>query len=387
MATLTVYEKPTCSTCVELRALLRERGVEFASIDYHARGIEEQELHELLRKMDAGPRAVLRAREPLVEELGLEDPRVGDDELIAHMSEHPALVQRPIVVLGQRALLARPVERVLELLSPVARRLRLHRDGVDLACLDFGGSGPPVLLLHGLAGYAGEWAETASWLVRRHRALALDQRGHGHSTRAPDDVSREAHVADVAFVIERLALAPVVLVGQSLGGHLAFLLAARRPDLVRALVVAEASPDADPRGVGAKRVRSWLEGWPVPFPSREEAVAFFGGPSLYAHAWSAGLQRREEGWWPRFDVEVMERTLREGTRRDHWSEWERIACPALVVRAGEGYNSAEDLQAMAARLPGARFRDIPGAGHDLHLDRPVEWRDALEGFLAELRGA
>ena len=86
MATLTVYEKPTCSTCVELRALLRERGVEFASIDYHARGIEEQELHELLRKMDAGPRAVLRAREPLVEELGLEDPRVGDDELIAHMS-------------------------------------------------------------------------------------------------------------------------------------------------------------------------------------------------------------------------------------------------------------------------------------------------------------
>jgi arsenate reductase len=114
--TLTIYEKPTCSACRELRALLSERDVDFQSIDYHATGIEERVLRDLLRKMTCGPREVLRAREPLVAELGLEADDVSDDELIAQMCANPVLLQRPIVVRGDRALLARPVERVLELL-------------------------------------------------------------------------------------------------------------------------------------------------------------------------------------------------------------------------------------------------------------------------------
>lgn len=114
--TLTIYEKPTCSTCRNLRTLLAERGVDFQSIDYHATGIEEGELRELLRKIGRRPREVLRTREPLVEELGLDQTEVSDDELIAQMVANPVLLQRPIAVRGDRALLARPVERVLELL-------------------------------------------------------------------------------------------------------------------------------------------------------------------------------------------------------------------------------------------------------------------------------
>ncbi|MFZ1153696.1 MAG: arsenate reductase family protein [Solirubrobacteraceae bacterium] len=113
---LTVYEKPTCSTCRKLRALLSERGVDFESVDYHVTGIKESELRELLRKADVGPRELLRMREPLVKELGLDQPGVPDEQLIAQMVKHPELVQRPIVVSGERALLARPIERVLELL-------------------------------------------------------------------------------------------------------------------------------------------------------------------------------------------------------------------------------------------------------------------------------
>jgi arsenate reductase len=116
VATLTVYEQPTCSTCRKLRALLAEHRVEFDSIDYHVTGVSEEELRELLRKMGAAPREVLRTREPLVKELGLEDGTVSDDELIELMSAKPALLQRPIVVHGERAVLARPVERALELL-------------------------------------------------------------------------------------------------------------------------------------------------------------------------------------------------------------------------------------------------------------------------------
>lgn len=116
MPTLTVYEKQTCTTCRKLYALLSERGVDFESVEYHVTGLSEPELRDLLRKLGTGPRAILRTREPLVAELGLADAGVPDERLIAEMLSHPELVQRPIVVRGDRAVLARPVERVLELL-------------------------------------------------------------------------------------------------------------------------------------------------------------------------------------------------------------------------------------------------------------------------------
>lgn len=116
MPALTVYEKPTCTTCRRLHALLTERGIDFDSVEYHVTGLSEPELRGLLRRLDASPREILRAREPLVKELGLDDPAVGDERLIAEMLAHPQLVQRPIVVRGDRAVLARPVERALELL-------------------------------------------------------------------------------------------------------------------------------------------------------------------------------------------------------------------------------------------------------------------------------
>lgn len=55
------------------------------------------------------------------------------------------------------------------------------RKGVRLACADYGGTGPPVVLLYGLCGHAGEWAETASWLSVSHRVVIPEQRGHGRS--------------------------------------------------------------------------------------------------------------------------------------------------------------------------------------------------------------
>ena len=265
----------------------------------------------------------------------------------------------------------------------------LERDGVRLAVRDHGGEGPPVLLLHGLAGHAGEWDETAAWLTPRHRVLALEARGHGRSERRPGDVSRAAHVADVAFAIERpLGGEPVVLVGQSLGGHAALLLAAEHPELVRALVLADAgpAPAPDPAAMAA-RVAGWLAAWPAPFRSHEAAVAFFAGegmPAPVAAAWADGLEPREGGWWLRFDADVMERTLREAVALDLWGAWERIRCPTLVVRAGEGHILAEHAREMVERLPGTRLVELPGATHDLHLDRPGAWREALVGFLEEV---
>jgi arsenate reductase len=117
MADITVYEKRTCSTCRNLFTLLTERGVDFDQVEYHVEGISEERIRELLAKAGISAREALRVREPLVAELGLARDDITDDELVPLMAEHPELLQRPIVVRGERAVLARPLERVLELLD------------------------------------------------------------------------------------------------------------------------------------------------------------------------------------------------------------------------------------------------------------------------------
>jgi arsenate reductase (glutaredoxin) len=114
---ITVYEKRTCTTCRKLDALLRERGIETTRVDYHVEGLPEAKLRELVRKAGVAPRDLLRLREPQVAALGLEDPAMDDDTRLRLMAEHPETVQRPIVETADRAVLARPVERVLELLG------------------------------------------------------------------------------------------------------------------------------------------------------------------------------------------------------------------------------------------------------------------------------
>jgi arsenate reductase len=116
MAELTVYEKRTCTTCKKLVALLRERGVDFDSVDYHLEPLTADELRELVGKTGAPARALFRTREPVYAELGLGEREVADEEAIALMAEHPQLLQRPVVARGERAVLARPIERALELL-------------------------------------------------------------------------------------------------------------------------------------------------------------------------------------------------------------------------------------------------------------------------------
>jgi arsenate reductase len=116
MTGVVVYEKRTCTTCRKLADLLEAQGVDFARVEYHVDGLPEAKLRELLAKAGLRPGDVLRTREPLVAELGLDRELPDDDELVALMVEHPVLVQRPIVECGERAVLARPVERVLDLL-------------------------------------------------------------------------------------------------------------------------------------------------------------------------------------------------------------------------------------------------------------------------------
>ncbi len=117
MGELTVYEKRTCTTCRKLAELLRERGIDFEAVDFHLEPLSEDEIRELVAKTRAPARELFRAREPVYAELGLGGREVDDEESIRLMAAHPTLMQRPVVERGDRAVLARPVERVLELLD------------------------------------------------------------------------------------------------------------------------------------------------------------------------------------------------------------------------------------------------------------------------------
>jgi arsenate reductase len=109
---LIVYEKPTCTTCRKLAKLLREEGIDFDTAEYHVTGLTEDELRGLLQKAGITAAEALRGREPDAKAL----KGASEDEIIAAMVANPVLLERPIVVNGDRAVLARPVERVREVL-------------------------------------------------------------------------------------------------------------------------------------------------------------------------------------------------------------------------------------------------------------------------------
>jgi arsenate reductase len=117
VAELMVYEKRTCTTCKNLALLLEERGIDFDRVDYHVEPLSEGEIRDLVGKTGRPARELFRTREPVYDELGLAEREADDDEAIRLMAEHPQLMQRPVVVRGDRAVLARPVERALELLD------------------------------------------------------------------------------------------------------------------------------------------------------------------------------------------------------------------------------------------------------------------------------
>ena len=113
---ITIYQKPTCTTCRQVHAALKESGVDFDAVDYYLDPIPKAKLKDLLRKMGMKPRDLLRTKEAIYRQLQLAERDLSDSEIIDLMVEHPDLIQRPIVEKGARAILARPAERLKEIM-------------------------------------------------------------------------------------------------------------------------------------------------------------------------------------------------------------------------------------------------------------------------------
>lgn len=113
---LRIYHNPRCSKSRETLELLRRRGLEPEVVEYLVEPPDERTLDQLLRQLGLEPRELMRQKEDLYTELGLHQGEHRRQELIRLMVQHPILIERPIVVCGDRARLGRPPERVLEIL-------------------------------------------------------------------------------------------------------------------------------------------------------------------------------------------------------------------------------------------------------------------------------
>jgi pimeloyl-ACP methyl ester carboxylesterase len=245
----------------------------------------------------------------------------------------------------------------------------LRRNGLDLY-YEVNGTGAPILGIHGSPGSAAFWADTARELATIGRCITFDRRGYHRSEwrRPPQYVDLEDQLEDIAALLDEVDGAPAMVIGRSTGGQIALALAARRPDLVRALVLLEpavfsvdararrwagelreellAAGDADPRSVARALFDLALgpELWEAMPPEAAEILTA-GGSTLLAEIAGVGLDLSTEPFSPSA------------------GDLAAVLQPTLVVTGQDSYavGRAVDVR-LVAELPRARHLVVPG-GH------------------------
>lgn len=114
--TITIYHNPRCSKSRQTLALLEERQIQPNIVEYLKTPPDADELRRVLNLLQMEPRQLMRKKEAAYQELNLDDPTLSDAQLIAAMVENPSIIERPIVVHGERAAIGRPPEQVLDIL-------------------------------------------------------------------------------------------------------------------------------------------------------------------------------------------------------------------------------------------------------------------------------
>lgn len=111
-----IYVKPTCTTCKKVLKVMKERGIDFETINYYEKSLTKEKLGQLLKKLGVSPREILRKNEKEYKKLGLHKRELSNSDILDLMLKYPDLIQRPIVEKGNKAILARPVEKIEEFL-------------------------------------------------------------------------------------------------------------------------------------------------------------------------------------------------------------------------------------------------------------------------------
>lgn len=246
-----------------------------------------------------------------------------------------------------------------------------------------GGTGEPVVLVHGLMGRGTTWSRQLPWLTAFGTVYTYDAPWHRGRDVADDaPVSTERFVEDLATAVESLG-APVTLVGHSMGGLHGWCLAAARPELVRALVVEDMAPDFRGRTTGPWE--PWLYALPVEFDSAEQVYEAFG--DVAGRYFLEAFDETPTGWRLHGHPERWIEIAAQWGTRDYWRQWRDVCAPVLLIEAGNSVTPPGQMARMH-ETAGTRstYVSVPTAGHLVHDDAPSEYRAAVEAFLASFAG-
>ncbi|MCB9766233.1 MAG: alpha/beta hydrolase [Alphaproteobacteria bacterium] len=269
-------------------------------------------------------------------------------------------------------------------------------DGVDIAYVDSGGSGPPLVFIHGLSSYMGFWEYQLPAFTDTHRVLALDLPGYGASGR-PDAPCTPPWYGELVFHwLDELSISEAALAGHSMGGQIALTMALEHPERVSKLVLsAPAGIETFAPGYGNWMKDYWHEGRAL-HAKEEDLRATF--TTLVFNNTDDGVERLLEervrmGQHPSFEGTAVAVSRSVAGMLDYpvAARLEEVRVPTLLVFGTRdhmipnpifnGGRTRAVAQEGQRRIPDAQLVMIPRAGHTVHHDAPEAFNAAVKTFL------
>jgi pimeloyl-ACP methyl ester carboxylesterase len=258
----------------------------------------------------------------------------------------------------------------------------LQANGLRLHYLDFGGSGVPIVLQHGVTGHAWIWAAVAEPLKSVGRVIALDYRGFGDSQWARASSYPTAdHVKDLGALIDALGEDAVHLVGSSWGGLVSIAFASANQGKVRRLALVDVPPSSN-------QAEDEVPPMSYDFASHDEVVAAerAANPNapdeLIELVAAQGTRPGENGrLYRKRDPLFMQRWPFRND--DRWSELASLDLPILVVRAANSFIPREVAERMVKETTTSTLVEIERSGHVVPLENPSALAEALLTFLSD----
>lgn len=260
---------------------------------------------------------------------------------------------------------------------------KLPANGIDLY-YERTGEGQPILFIHGLGSSSRDWEMQIPFFSKQYQVVSFDLRGHGQSQKPPGPYSMSLFAKDTAELIKSLGIAPVHIVGISLGGMIAFQLAVDNPELIRCLVIVNAGPEVV--------VRTMKDRWNVFM--RFATVRLLGmrtmgevlSKRLFPKDEQADIRKLFVERWAENDPPAYSDTMRAIVGWSVTGQIHTIKLPTLVIAADEDYTHVSAKEAFVSRMPQAKLVVISDSRHATPVDSPVKFNEVVDSFLLKQNG-
>lgn len=255
----------------------------------------------------------------------------------------------------------------------------IHISDIDLY-YDVYGDGEPLLFLHGLGSSTRDWELQIPYFIDRFKVIVCDLRGHGRTSKPQGTYSIAQFAGDVASFLSELDLAPVHLVGISMGGMVSFDFAIRFPHLLKSLTIVNSYPETR-----IENIKDLLMTW-----RRFLLLDILGvkrmGVVLASHLFpeQEDLRTKFVKRWAENDKRAYRESLRAVIGWDVENRINEIRCPTLVVASDEDYFPLEEKQAYVRMMSDAKLVVIENARHAVTAQKPEQFNRFLDDFLSNV---